>query len=287
MKVQFDNEAVSSFILWLDHTILDKGEAFANFGSKLFKVDSQYTNFYVYGLPFRQIVADSSITGAQIMSGVYINGVYCNIGQSGIADISYDRGRIYTSQNLNSSIISGNFAVKDFNVYLTSKPDYQILFETKYETRPKTPRAFTGLAPNVVTYPAIFVKNIGSFNKPFAFGGQDATTIRLRLAVLADSQFNLDAVSAIIRDKVETYVPLISSNNMPFNNLGGAVGGYYNYLERVNHATTNPFDLFISKVDVSRFNSYTVNIANMTELNSDVFSALIDVDLESVRQPRI
>lgn len=287
MKVQFDNEAISSFILWLDHTILDKGDAYTNFGSRFFKLDSKYTNFYVYGLPFRQIVADSSITGAQIMSGIYVNGVYCGIGQSGLTEISYDKGHIYTTQNLNNAQLSGNFSVKDFNIYLTHQADYEILFETKYQTRPKTAKSFTGLAPNVITYPAIFVKNVGSFNKPFAFGGQETTTIRLRLAVLADSQFNLDAVSAIIRDRVETYVPLISSNNMPFNNLGGAVGGYYSYGQRVNHASTKPFDLYISKVDVSRLGSSAVNMTNMNELNSNVFSALIDVDLESVRQPRL
>ena len=286
MKIQWDNEAISSFVLWLDHTILSKGDAYVNFSSKIFPIDSPYTNFYMYGLPFRQIVADASITGAQIMSGIYVNGVYCNIGQSGIVDISYEKGHVYSTQNLNNARLSGNFAVKDFNVYLTSKQDYEILFETKYETRPKTSRALTGLAPDVVTYPVIFVKNMGSSNTPFALGGQETTTVRLRLSILADSQFGLDAVSSIIRDKKETYIPLISSNNMPFNNLGGAVGGRYSYNERAA-ASSSPYELFISRVDVSRFGSSAVNIANMNELTTDIFSTLIDVDLEAVRQPRL
>ena len=73
MKAQFDNKVMSSLYLWFDHTLLKEGEAFTNYGSKFYPVNNLYQGYYTYGTPFRQFVADSSIDGATILSGVYLD----------------------------------------------------------------------------------------------------------------------------------------------------------------------------------------------------------------------
>jgi hypothetical protein len=35
MKQQFDNQVISSFLMWFDHTLLEKGEAYYTVNSKI------------------------------------------------------------------------------------------------------------------------------------------------------------------------------------------------------------------------------------------------------------
>jgi len=112
----------------------------------------------------------------------------------------------------------------------------------------------------------------------------------VRAIVLADSQFSLDAVCSIIRDKARTLVPLVESANYPFSTFGGYKNNLwqyngvsvYNYTELTANTVEN---LYIKDVYVSQIN---VNyIAEMKNVNPDVFSAIIDIDLENPRHPRL
>ena len=80
---------------------------------------------------------------------------------------------------------------------MTNKAEQELLFETKFKIRPKTTQVETGLHPNQSTYPAIYVKNMGGENRPWAFGGMDNTVINTRCIVLSDSAFKLDAPQEI------------------------------------------------------------------------------------------
>ena len=67
MKAQFDNTVMSSFYLWFDHTLLTKGEAFTNFSSFFYEADDMYQGYNAYGAPFKQLVSDTSVTGATVL----------------------------------------------------------------------------------------------------------------------------------------------------------------------------------------------------------------------------
>ncbi len=283
MKIQFENRVLSSFLLWFDHTLLKKGEAFTNYGSNFYPVDGLYYGYNAYGAPFKQFVTDSSIAGSTVLSGVYINGDFKTPGQSPFVDVNYEQGQVYLTTTP-TGVISGNYSVKDFNIYLTAKAEQELLFENKIDIRPNTTQIMTGLASSVTTYPAVFIKNNGGNNNPYAFGGMDKTRIDLRAIVLADSQFNLDAVSSIMKDQVSTEVPIIADENYPFNALGGfkSVSGY-NY-EQLTSTIGAGDRAFIAEIDVSRFSlGYMENLNNT---NPDVFKAMIDFSLDVVRYPR-
>ena len=181
MKTQFENKVMSSFMLWVDHTLLDKGEAFTNHGSSFYEVNGLYYNYHAYGAPFKQFVTDSSITNATIMSGVYIGGDtvsdFKKTGQSPLVDINFEQGQVYLSAEESSSI-SGNYAVKDFNVYLTANAEQELLFENKIDLRPGTTQIVSGLASEASTYPAIFIKNNGGSNDPFCPRGHGYNEVR-------------------------------------------------------------------------------------------------------------
>jgi len=279
MKAQLDNILMSSMIMWLDNKLLTKGEAYKNFSSNFYPITNIYNGFYSYGLPFKQIVNDSSISGANLLSGVYVNGSFVSVGQGNLTGISPQNGQVYFNANQSTNILSGNYAVKDFNIYLTSKAEEELLFESQYQTRPKTSQEVTGLAIEATTYPCIFLKNNGGNNQPFAFGGQDETLMEVRAIVLADNIFNLDAVCSILKDTARDYVPLI--NNNPFNTFGSLSSGYYNYNSLISNIDIGVNGFYISEVNVSKI------FANLNIKNSQVYPAFVDFTLSNIRYPRV
>jgi len=281
MKAQLDNILMSSMIYWMYNTLLQKGEAYTNFASKFYSVKNLYNNFYTYGLPFKQVVSDSSVTGANLLSGVYINNTFVTIGQSGLSGINPNQGQVYFGLDQSSNQISGRYAIKDFNLYLTSKAEEEILFETQYKIRAKTNQEITGLAPNSITYPAIFIKNNGSINEPFGFGGEDRTQMEIRAIILSDTIYNLDAVVSIFRDKARTYIPLINISESPYNSLNSINNGYYNYNTFCTGKIGTINSFFIDSVSVSKIPNFD------NKLNPDVFAGFIDFTISNIRYPRV
>lgn len=287
MKVQFNNIVMSSMLLWFDNKLLSKGEAFVNFSSNFYPVESQYFGFYTYGAPYKQMVVDSSISGASIISGIYINNVFSKIGENSLTGINSSQGHLYFTSQINNptTSLSGNYAVKDFNIFLTSETEEDLLFETQFQLNPKTSQNPTGLPLNAETYPVVYLKYQGGDNEPLAFGGLDKTNINVRAIILSDSIFKLDALTSIFRDTVRTYVPLIYENEMPFNILGSANNGSFNY----NNLTANKLQtddyLYIDNVYVSKIDNRFINSYN--KLNPNVFTAFIDFELSKNRYPRM
>ena len=294
MKPQYENQVVSSTLLWLDNTVLKKGEAFTNHSSLFYDVGSQWYGYKAYGAPYKQFVSDFSIPDnapidPQVPTGVYVSGDFRPKGVSGLVDIDYNNGHVYFDHEIDVGQISGDYAVKDFNIYLTNKVEQELLFETKVNLRAKTTSNPSAVAANAITYPAVFIKNLGGRNEPWAFGGTDLSLSNIRAIALADSQFSLDAICSIFKDMVRTNIPLIESDKYPFNTLGGFKNNLwqyngvsvYNYTELSANTAEN---LYIKDVYVSQIN---VNyIAEMKNVNPDVFSAIIDIDLENPRHPR-
>ena len=281
MKAQLDNILMSSMIYWMDNTLLLKGEAFTNFAGKFYEIKNLYTNLYTYGLPFKQIVADNTITGANLLSGVYINNTFVTVGQSGLSGINPNQGQVYFSTDQSSNQLSGKYAVKDFNLYLTSKAEEEILFETQYKIRPRTTQDLTGLAPNFITCPAIFIKNNGGVNEPFGFGGEDRTEMDIRAIILSDTIYNLDAVISIFRDKARTYIPLVNISESPYNSLNSINNGYYSYNSFCTGKIGTINSFFIDSVSVSKIPNFD------NKLNPDIFAGFIDFTISNIRYPRV
>jgi hypothetical protein len=282
MKAQFENVLMSSMVLWFDHTLIKKGEAFSNYNSEFYPITNIYNGYYTYGAPFKNLIRDESITGVNIISGVYLNNNFITTGQSGLVAINADQGQLYFNSGLNNPTISGNYAVKDYGIYLTNENEEKILFETKFNLNPKTTENPTGLPINAQTYPAIYLKNNGGNNTPLAFGGLDSSNINVRAIVISDSIFSMDAVSSIFKDTARTYIPIIQPSEMPFNSLNGLKSRYnYDLLTTGRAGTVN--SVYIKNVYISK------NVANRTQyqdLNPDAISAFVDFELEVYRYPR-
>jgi len=285
MLPQFDNIIMTSILLWLDNKIMTKGEAYANYQSTFYPLPNMYYGYYTYGAPFKQMVIDSSITGANIISGVYVNGVFTVPGQGTLSGIDAANGQLYFTSPISdpTTALSGNYAVKDFNIYLTSKTEESLLFETQYQINPKTYQNPTGLPIGAETYPVIYLKYQGGKNKPLAFGGFDQTISFVRAVILADSVFNLDAVTSIMRDTSRQLIPLIYPNEMPFNSLGSVTGSSFNYINSTKNKVVDSEYVYINEVNVTKTDTKLLNATN--SLNRNVYSAFVDFELGKNRYP--
>jgi hypothetical protein len=288
MIPQFDNILMTSMLLWMDNKIVTNGQAYTNYQSAFYPLTNMIYGYYTYGAPLKQMVIDSSISGANIISGVYVNGVFTIPGQNNLSGINATEGQLYFSQPISnpSKVLSGNYAIKDYNIYLTSKTEENLLFETQYQINPKTYQNPTGLPIGSETYPVIYLKYQGGKNKPLAFGGFDQTVSNVRAVILSDSVFSLDAVTSIMRDTSRTLIPLIYPNEMPFNSLGSVSvsGNNFNYINyTANKANTDDY-LYINEVNVTKTDTRLLSATN--SLNRNVYSAFVDFEVIKNRYPR-
>ena len=304
MKVQYENEVISSFLMFLDHEICYRGKAYSNYGGEFYPVSGNWvkpngTKYYTYAAPFKQFIYDESVSYIQsptkkrianVISGVYLGNAYTVPGENGLLAIDHNNGQLHfdtDSPTLMNVLPSGDYAVKDFNLYLTNEPENVILFETQYSLNPKTNQQPKGLPPDHKTYPAIFIKNQMSRNEEAGFPDEDQsdnsgyyqTEMYVRAIVLADSAYGLDAVCALMKDMTKRSIPIIPAEDQPFGMLGW-IGGdnVFNYNSAITQSERNTVS--IQDVNVSKKSQ---NKAQFKSLNADVFVGFIDFTLIDIR----
>ena len=288
MKPQFDNQIMSSFLLWFDNKLLTKGEAYQNTTGEFYSVSDEFYGYDTYASSYSQLVSDVSVSGVVIPTGLYVGNNLVNVGEGGsdgLYAIDYGNGRSYWS-GTQSSNVTGSFSIKDFNVFLTNSTEDEILFQTQYTNRNEISTVVpTGLEAGTKTYPVVYLKNNGSFNEPFAFGGQDNTVMNVRAIVIADSQFDIDAIGSLFRDLKTTNISIFEASEMPFNQFGYYKNDVqYNYTG-VTATKDESKSIFLEDVNVARFDRVLEN--EVRKFNPNVYSTLIDFELNKVRFPRL
>ena len=154
MIAHFENQVMSSLLLFIDNKICKKGKAFTNHGSYFYSVEDQVEGAYSHSAPFKKLVVDTSLeaVGADVMTGVFLGvfgEVYPPFGTSTDPanqnsgpypyTINHYQGQV-TFDTDHKLAISGDYSVKDFNIYLTSLAEEQLLFETKFTLRERINR---------------------------------------------------------------------------------------------------------------------------------------------------
>ena len=141
----------------------------------------------------------------------------------------------------------------------------------------------TGLEPDTRTYPVVYLKPDGSSNEPLALGGMDDTRLNVRAIVIADSQFDIDAIGSLFRDQRQQNIALFEPSEMPFNQFGYYRNDQYNYTGIANGKGPDG-RIFIEDIDISRFDRVLEN--EVRKFNPNVYSTLIDFELSKFRFPR-
>ncbi len=241
---QFIHNATNSFALWAENVLLTRGQAYTNVtGSLTNYSDSRLPDGYsAWGAPYKQWVYDSSITGANIPSGFYVDGSF--FGRNNGVSLDFIEGRILSSGISPTSAVTGSYAVKDFNFYMSNQDEESLIVEVCENQS----QQFNTVGTNITTpylqpyqqkIPAIFINTETQVNNPIAFGGMDKCLIRMNMIVFAHDPYQLDGVLGIFADTSQEAfkeVPFISA---PIDQWGDIKGGNYNYKNLVAASGTN------------------------------------------------
>lgn len=342
MKQTFSHTLLGSFYLWFDHYLLSTGEAFSNETTIFYpSTDASLPGYVTYASPYKQLVYDSSIPGANVLSGVapinteqfigrgtsglmfdYQNGrIFSNLAVSGelynyitgsysgttpayvqdcnatyvysggqlVSTTGISQGFYYfynaTNLDLTSQTIpafSGNYAKKEFNTYITSESNQQIVFESIMGNDNNVGLPATGLSPYIYAAPCSVISLSEGDNEPFTFGGQDLTKMSANVMLICKDQYQIDGVLSLLRDTNNLMFPLIPLDYMPLNfygdikdNLSG-VYNYNNYVAQFGYANNLAW---VKKVHVSKVSEKTNNVNNY-------FVAFVNFDINMQRYPR-
>lgn len=239
MNIQYDARLLSSLALYLDYKLLKMGEAYSNYSGKLYPVNTKINGLYAYGAPYKQLVNDTSITGANIMSGVYLDGNFIVPGQSGLYGINhYDGIAYFTGQITGQNRLTAKYAAKDFSIKLTDQTDYKLLLGTKYLSNQVYAQNPTGVPEDTEIFPIIYIRATDIENRPFALAGLDDNTMNVRCVMIAEDMFSVLGVSNIFKNLNLKQLPVYSS--LPFNPMGMYTGVSYNFEQLPQYLTNKP-----------------------------------------------
>lgn len=247
MLPSFLNSLSASFSLFLDNELTYFCSGYNNVvsGQLYQSFDPNFSQFNIWASPFRQFVADSSVT--TIPSGVFNNSQFIPRGISGLT-IDFLRGRILYSGTLNDPIL--NYSIKQFPIYFSEvldNPDF--LIETAFVLQPTIFQATGALSPFSITAPCIFFNTDTQNNTAAAFGSLQNANDTINCYVIATSTFQLDAALGALCDTARKQFGLFATDDLPYTVLGDIKSGYYNYNTLNNRQIRS---VFIDRVRVEK-----------------------------------
>ncbi len=259
MKAQYQHELMTSFLLWFDNQLLQKGEAYSNqTGVLCYSEDSRLpTSFKSYSSSYKQWVTDSSVTGD---INPIIPTSFNGFDRSDDLVFDFENGRVVeTGGNFQpDQVLTGTFAVKDFNVYFTNETEEDLVLENAFELNSRYGESLSGIAPYDQVVPAVFLNCEYMRNQGFAFGGEDKTTNTVKGVVFAENSYQLDGVLSIFADSARKVIAKIPFSEYPSTEYGDLKGGSYSYTDLSNtYLDTNPY--YIEDVTVSKFSEKTTS----------------------------
>ena len=278
MKEQFQHKLTTSFFLWFDNFLLNKGEAFSNKTGEFFyyddpRIDSDYK---AYGSPYKQWVTDSSITGATMPTGVYVGGNFS--GRNDTVVLDFENGRALLGGNNTGLAVTGEFAVKDFNVYMTNDTEEDLVVENKYVVNSRLPSGpYTYIQPYDDVVPAVFISSSDASNTPFALGGLQDTKVNMKAVILAEDTYQLDGVLSIFMDSIDECITPIPMTGYPITELGDLKDNSYNYTS-VKDGYSGDTKFYINGVTTSKLTD-----RDRKSLAHDLYIGFIDFDVQLYR----
>lgn len=292
MITQFDHTLVSSFYLWFEnHLIGDKMKAYNTGIANSYEYMDAYdvpAEYYAYQGGFRQLVADHSVDVPN--SGVFVGGTFVT-GNSSLSNVltDYNNGRIMVPTASGKALtITSVSTVKEINTYLSNDDDEQILLHGDFIEAGSTEPYFISkpakLDEKTYFLPACFVSLATSENKEFAFGGEEDTSVRIRVMVLANDNYTLDSVLSSFRDTVRETVVLVPYEQFPYGNCFSLKSFPYRYAAlRDAQPENSATRAAITKVSSSK----VTGGAAKERLNKKFLIGFLEFDLSTFRFPRI
>jgi hypothetical protein len=287
MKPLYQHKLLTSFYLWFDHFLLDRGSAYKNFqGTDFYNyADERIQNKTVFGSPYKQWVYDKSINGA-ILPSISGEGPSGNeeiaAGVSGMS-VDYENGRVlFDSSYPTTSPISGGYSVKNFNTYVSNQNEESLIMEGKYKLNARYTRELTNVAPYDEVTPAVFLSTTTSTNEPFALGGEDNTISNITAVAFAENTYQLDGILSVFADASKEVFNGIPYTGSPLDEYGNIKSTYPTGYDYNNVANNNPTDIFfVQNTTVSKISDKMDKFIPVP-----LYVGFIDFEINKYRFPR-
>lgn len=281
MKALYQHVLLNSFYLWFDNFLTKKGSAYKNYRTDLYHyTDERVQNKVVFGSPYKQWVYDKNITDAVVNPVISGDSGAIAEGTSGLT-FDFDNGRILFDSDFNTgNNISGNFTVKDFNVYIANQTEETMITEGKYKTNSRYGRTLTYVPPYDQATPAAFLSLGATTNEPFAFGGIDNTITDITAVIFAENIYQLDGALSVMADAAESVFGNIPFTGSPLTEYGDVKSEYSTGYDYANVASDGDYYM-INKVNVSK-----VSDSSNKTIPVDLFVGFVDFEVYKYRTPR-
>ena len=283
MKSSFINELSASFLMFVDHEICHNAQGFLNItsGTLYPSTDSSFQNYTTYQSEYRQWIADGSISGVggNVANSINSGNNVINKLDNGLK-IDYGMGRVFLDDSFpkNLTNLTASFSRKEFNVFLTSKDEMQLVMSDPISYS----QAATGMSKSAEPYPLIYIKNFYGENQPFAFGGMDESQYEFRCTVLSNNAFKLDSINSTLQDCARKNFSIIPSSGIPFNIFGDFkdTSSPYNYFDLCSEFSNR--SAYIDSVRISKFDEKINKV-----IKDGVWGGFIDFNIKTLRYPRV
>jgi|TARA_R110002110_G_scaffold117474_1_gene290432 hypothetical protein len=281
MKALYQHVLLNSFYLWFDNFLTKKGSAYKNYRTDLYHyTDERVQNKVVFGSPYKQWVYDKNITDAVVNPLISGDSGAIAEGTSGLT-FDFDNGRVLFDSDFNTgNNISGNFTVKDFNVYIANQTEETMITEGKYKTNSRYGRTLTYVPPYDQATPAAFLSLGATTNEPFAFGGIDNTITDITAVIFAENIYQLDGALSVMADSAESVFGNIPFTGSPLTEYGDVKSEYSTGYDYANVASDGDYYM-INKVNVSK-----VSDSSNKTIPVDLFVGFVDFEVYKYRMPR-
>lgn len=228
-----DHKIISSFKEFLSYKVLNDLQAYSNKTVNLYNyTDNRLKHNSVYGSPYAQWVYDSSVSGAQVPSGISSGLSTINrTGSQGLR-IDYKHGRVVMNSG-NSSMTSGtaNVSVNDINFYITSQPEEKLVFENTYEFLPDLQAASNYIKPETIIAPCIFIKYDDTTANELALGGTNYSKWTIKVISICSSYEQIVGIGHVIRNLYGLVFPILDET--PLNEVNDVKNPPWNYASKL------------------------------------------------------
>jgi len=294
MKVQFDQNVLSSFYLWFENRLLDtKSKAYQT------DLDNAFTSGNFPDIPpspiafegkFRQLVGEHNVDEPN--SGFFVGDGFItgNYDENGNVFTDYDNGRLIFPQasgaRIGSQEITANSTVKEVNTYITNDTDAQTILHSDFkDSATELPYQYgqTGEYDETTYFlPACFISVASSDNTELSFGGEEDTRSKVRVMVLSFDSYILDSVLSLFRDTVREDITHVPYGDFPYGFSFSIKDFPYNY-DTLVAAQSDPVKSHVLEVSASKVVSERIR----ENLNKNISIGFLDFELCTYRFPRL
>lgn len=263
--------------MWLTNWLEGTGQAYQNITGSLYRQPATGVVGNVYASPFKSWVWDSCVGGAIIPSGFYNASGQFLTRASGLV-IDFVNGRVISPQNWGGTL-SGVYARKEVNVYLSSPQETNYVMEQVYRTNLNVNYPLTGFQGLALAAPLIMITNTKGENVPWALGGIDNSKNTFRCFAISNSNYLQEGINSLCQDAAHSYIPLATYADTPITASGDLKTPGWSYCNDIKAIYGCANGLYLSAI-------YPYKLGDHMNNNPTFLLSISDFEIEKPRMPR-